>query len=106
MTRLGIGAILLLELSTISDGALTLAEQRPGLVLGSVTQNGNGFQYVVHHPLPTPTSPQSANNSPFPLPCFVLALAGIRRLVVKIKPIEKDDLPPPPPSEGWSVNSS
>jgi len=41
-----------------------------------------------------PTSHQGGMKSPCPGPGFVLALAGIRRLVVQINAIEKDDLIP------------
>ena len=42
----------------------------------------------------TSTSPQCAIKSPFKGPLFVLALAGIDRLVVHIKAIGNDDLLP------------
>jgi len=40
------------------------------------------------------TSLQSWIESPFSDPRFVLALAGIRQLVIRIKAVEKDDLIP------------
>jgi len=43
-------------------------------------------------PFSATTSPQIRINSPFSVHGFVLALAGIRRLVVQIKAIEKVDL--------------
>ena len=41
-----------------------------------------------------PCCPAPGIKSPFSYPYFVLALAGIRRLVVHIMAIEKDDLIP------------
>ena len=44
-----------------------------------------------------PISPQKGIKSPFSRPLFVLALAGIWRLVVRKEAIEKEKLPPQPP---------
>jgi len=58
--------------------------------LGALSPRGGPIQ----DPVLTLTSPQSGIKSPFSGPGFVLALAGIRRRVVQIQVIEKDDLPP------------